>query len=62
MNKALKIVLSRSAMFVSDSGSMWEDHEEEEDDNEDEEFESQLLSDLISSNKYGEPKRIIFKF
>lgn len=32
---------------------MWEDQEDEEVDNEDGELEGQLLSDLISSNKYG---------
>lgn len=37
---------------------MWEDQEEDEED--DDELEGQLLSDLISSNKYGEPKLIEF--
>lgn len=37
---------------------MWEDQDEEEEDNEEDELEGQLLSDLISSNKYGEIKLI----
>lgn len=43
-------------MCLSDSGGMWEEQEEEDnddDDDDDEGLEGQLLSDLISSNKYG---------
>lgn len=52
--KCTAALFSRPVISVLDSGGMWEDQEEEEEDDEDDELEGQLLSDLISSNKYGE--------